>query len=367
MSRLRALLYSLWRLSLRVVAHTALPTTAGWRRPLLFANPAGRALIAARERASRFGLMRPAFEMVRLDEPPVPGLAEDVRQCHAAAMKASTTALSDIWAESARRFAEGLSEEGLRTFRRTAVGDSGYMASGVRDDRRQGLEVVLAYHRFARASDPLLIDTVEETPAGGITAVRYRGKLISYNLMRHAMFAGRIQRYVDLAPALTIVEIGSGYGSLARLMTILSPRSRVVLVDIPSSLALAYYYLRRSCPSISIAAPHQYTSGRDAMASDATVVLLPDGWIDAVPSGSVDLVINTTSFQEMQPEVLRRYFEALQRFSRGYFYCYNRLRTPASYGGVAFADYPFDSNWQPVSQRMSPEGHYEWIGRRIAR
>jgi putative sugar O-methyltransferase len=220
---------------------------------------------------------------------------------------------------------------------------------------------------MAAIADPFLLSCVSENPAGSIECVEYRGQLLSQNLVRHAAFVGRIAQHVNLTSRLTILEIGGGYGGLARLFRQESPRSTVILVDIPSSLALATYFLTESCPGARVATITELppSGPLDSGLTEYDFVLLPGAWLARLPAECIDLVVNTTSFQEMPRQTIARYFAEIHRLCRGHFYCYNRLFTPSQYGGVSFADYPFDDRWRTLSQALSPEGHFEWIGRRM--
>ncbi len=366
MRSVRTLIVACWRSLLHLTCSAYFPTALhGMRRPLCFFNGFGRLLFA-----TAAWVLRPTgrglFEIQPLEAAvPSPALVTRVNRVYALTSTLSKSVLSPVWGRAVSIYEGEPGKESLRTFRRTQVGDSGYMASGlISGNWKKALRLVLTYHRFATVANPLLLASVSEHAAGSIETVRYRGQLISYNLLRHAMFVSRIGRHVDLRQRLVILEIGGGYGGLARLLKQESPESVVVIVDIPPSLALAMYYLSEACPTASIADAGDLPPEGPLHPSDNDFMLLPDTYLNRLPDRSVDLVVNTTSFQEMPIEGIRTYFAEIQRVCRGVFYCCNRLQSPSAYGGARFSDYPFDDHWTPMHQGMNPEGLFEWVGRR---
>jgi len=95
----------------------------------------------------------------------------------------------------------------------------------------------------------------------------------------------------------TIVEIGSGNGRMARLMRIVDPSRKYVLVDLPESLFFAYSFLRSNFPDarLHISAPGEIITSL----KDFDFVFCPVQLVENLQVNDVDLVINTYSFAEM--------------------------------------------------------------------
>ena len=114
---------------------------------------------------------------------------------------------------------------------------------------------------------------------------------LSNSFLTHLYHYLRIQQ---LEPnANVILEIGGGYGALARIFKLGKPDCKYILVDLPESLLYADVFLRGNFPSATIS----YTPSEEC---DFLLVSVPE--IDSLSHVNVDLVINTGSFQAMTEE-----------------------------------------------------------------
>lgn len=157
---------------------------------------------------------------------------------------------------------------------------------------------------------------------GPVTANYHDLFLVSYAL--------HISRFVS-APQV-ILEIGPGFGGLAHKLKILYPSATVLLIDLPETSVCTSYYLHQLHPEasfiltsdISESSSNKTDSAIDFKSAD--FVILPPTLIDLIPSGTVDLAINTRSFMEMPLSVVSTYFTHIQRLVKidGYFFCANR-------------------------------------------
>lgn len=97
-----------------------------------------------------------------------------------------------------------------------------------------------------------------------------------------------------------IVEIGSGFGRLARLFRLSGRCRSYVLVDLPESLLFAYAFLKINFPQ---AAFHVVRSPKDVHPDNTRnfdFIFCPVQRFEDLRIGHVDLLINTWSFGEMQ-------------------------------------------------------------------
>jgi hypothetical protein len=118
-----------------------------------------------------------------------------------------------------------------------------------------------------------------------------------------------------------ILEIGGGYGEIARLWLInsLTPAESYVIVDIPECLFFAEVALRAEFGD-----QVGYFDGHDP---GTKILLVPISHIENV-TRSADLVINTGSMQEMTDEWIDFYVQWLGKYDTRYFYSLNYIAQP---------------------------------------
>lgn len=118
-----------------------------------------------------------------------------------------------------------------------------------------------------------------------------------------------------------ILEIGGGYGALARLWLKYSDINRYVIVDVPETLFFAEVYLRHSFGS-----DVGYYIDQDP---GTKVVLIPVDRHSSY-SKSSDVVINIGSLQEMPNIWVEHYMKYLDTYDARYFYSLNYTTQPVS-------------------------------------
>ena len=130
---------------------------------------------------------------------------------------------------------------------------------------------------------------------------------------------------LKLNEKLVICEIGGGYGRLAEVFLKVMSNCHYVLVDLPESLIISYYYLSK----INEKNVHRYENSRDIPEYNRNIFLnkkvtflLPNQF-SKISKGSVDIFINIDSFQEMTPEIIKNYFKDIQNLKGKYLYLKN--------------------------------------------
>lgn len=116
-------------------------------------------------------------------------------------------------------------------------------------------------------------------------------------LYRLLSIAHLTRRGLQIENARSILEIGGGYGSLARTIMGINPRTRYVLVDLPESLFFAELFLRDSFPAKTIA-----YADESGWPEGADIVLVPVALRRLLTGQPFDLAINTNSLGEMTRE-----------------------------------------------------------------
>ena len=133
-----------------------------------------------------------------------------------------------------------------------------------------------------------------------------------------------------------IVEIGAGNGNLLALLHSKVLGSCVIDVDLPETLSVAFVFLADMFPEARFLLPNEVEG---ANFSDFDFVFLTPGQINKIQNDSVDLFINTDSFQEMTHEQIEEYFYFIQVGGKegGYFFTRNRVEK-FPWGSASFDD-----------------------------
>lgn len=78
----------------------------------------------------------------------------------------------------------------------------------------------------------------------------------STNTLGHLFYAAKIMEKArsEAMKIETIVELGGGYGNLARILKSFNPEATIILIDLPEFLALQYLFLVSTMPSVKIIA-----------------------------------------------------------------------------------------------------------------
>ena len=230
---------------------------------------------------------------------------------------------------------------GVRLWRRLAnfagrvLVASEQMEAAIRRDRA----------RKAFRPGPVVDETLSALPPYAELAVTR--PLAQLALLRYATYVNELVPRVQGAQR--TLEIGSGAGLLSLGLHRLVG-SQSVLVDLPEMLAVAFSVLAHYEGDAAITLPNEVGS----KLPDTPYVLLTPAQVELVPDRSVDLAINTDSFQEMTYQTIGGYFELLRRVLRpgGLVYCVNEtVCTKVPDAPIEFARYPWPDEWETVVDR----------------
>lgn len=151
-----------------------------------------------------------------------------------------------------------------------------------------------------------------------------------------------------------ICEIGGGYGSLAQKIAS-NIRCHYILIDLPEANLLSAYYLTQHFPQARFLLADAVQDGvvsQDEIDSHDFIIIPP--WY-AMGDTKIDLFINTRSMMEMNAEVIRGYFDRIQRTvsDQGFFFNVNRYRKDKVGYPIKLSEYPYDEQWKVVSSAPS--------------
>lgn len=158
--------------------------------------------------------------------------------------------------------------------------------------------------------------------------------------IRHYQYLKKLQT-VGVPKHSTFLEVGAGAGNFAVLCFHLFAPRRYYIVDLPEMLAYAAFELLSRAPSVRVLYPEDFSA--TALRSPETAVfLLTPAQIAEVPAESADVLLNFTSFSEMERREVERYFCEFYRIGKrnALFYNVNRIKVmPAQQG--SYVNNPF--------------------------
>jgi len=117
----------------------------------------------------------------------------------------------------------------------------------------------------------------------------------------------------DVNEIKVIVEVGSGFGRLARLMHLLDRSRCYVLVDLPESLVFAYAFLRTSFPESRIKVLANADDIVPGMTQHFDFIFCPIHQLVHLKLDRVDLFVNTYSFAEMTQGCVNHILDCVER------------------------------------------------------
>jgi hypothetical protein len=135
-------------------------------------------------------------------------------------------------------------------------------------------------------------------------------RLLSSDFLNRLAWVARLQGALEFPQQpFSILEIGGGFGALARVFKLTHSHARLVLVDIPESLFFQHAFLKASFPD----ARHQYVSGPEEAITDADFVYVPNCFASTLKGADFFLAVNTNSFGEMPQQASSRWLDLVQR------------------------------------------------------
>jgi putative sugar O-methyltransferase len=177
---------------------------------------------------------------------------------------------------------------------------------------------------------------VEEASFGEPIPIYHQGRLISQDLALCALEIHRAVRYVRLNDIKTVLEIGGGYGRWAYVFKKLLPEVEYHIVDIPPTLAISELYLTT------------------LFGNDANLHFHLPGGLAQLPNRHFDLVVNVSSFDEMNATQAEAYLSAFGEKGRGIAYLKGHKYRRASTGRRGIFELAHPREWQELYRGGDP-------------
>ena len=186
----------------------------------------------------------------------------------------------------------------------------------------------------------------------------YNNLPITESFVRHASIINLLRKYLPILNLNSIIEIGSGFGGIAEIITSSSTTlSSYSCIDFPQRLTLAAFYLSQSLnPAWKI-----NISKNDFFQHSKCINLIPLYMINNLAIDvHVDCVLNTHSFQEMSIPQVENYTDLIARLAPTYVVSLNRTKhindyeiSPSSILSQRLQDLYSEENYQVNSFVLS--------------
>jgi putative sugar O-methyltransferase len=208
------------------------------------------------------------------------------------------------------------------------------------------------------AFDPLIEESLYSNPAN---AVIRDGRRLAPDFLRTLILALEIEEYCALPAGHTsVLELGAGYGGLARTFKLRHPEASYVIVDIPEALYFSATFIGLNFPRARIL----HVTDAAELATDLTTydfVFVPTLLADALAGRSFTVFCNTASLGEMRNSVIRYWMDFVEtRVNVRYFFGLNRFlntidpRRHASRLGENVCSVSFDRHWKILWWEVEP-------------
>ncbi len=206
--------------------------------------------------------------------------------------------------------------------------------------RKRWLYVVMVrvLWEYAQRHDPAGVTKLAEPELGDPPPVSWGGRLISQDLANSALEVAAIQRALGDRRPRSILEVGAGYGRLAYALMSIYPEARYTVVDIDPAIDLSRWYLTSLFPP-------------------ARLRFLAPSQANEIETGTVDLALSVSSFQEMTPAQVEGYLGLFNRVAAGggvYLKQWANWHNPVDDVDARFDDYPIPPGWRELYREQAP-------------
>ena len=192
-------------------------------------------------------------------------------------------------------------------------------------------------------------------------SINFLGYWFDYGIIHHLKWYEEIEKYIK--DNFFILEIGGGFGSLARII-INDKKCKYFLIDLPEANLMSNYYLKNYFPEKKI---FNYSDYKDKLLEDVIqnydIFILPPEILDK-QNIKFDFIINSRSFMEMNKKIVKKYFNLIQsKVNRdGYFLNINRYLKSTVGEDIKFEEYPYDNLWNvEISKKSFLQDHIHFL------
>jgi hypothetical protein len=203
---------------------------------------------------------------------------------------------------------------------------------------------------------------IQESPISNPgNAVLRDGRLLAPDFLRTVVLCLEVKKHCRLPSGkFNVLELGAGYGGLARSLKLFFPTISYVIIDIPETLFFSSLFLRLNFPQAKVCFVTNFKDLRHPL-EEYDFVFVPTKFADVLLGNRFDLFCNTASLGEMKNTVIRYWMDFIQnKVEPHYFFGLNRfLNTidPDKHGWRLEENECsalFDSRWKILKWELEP-------------
>ena len=136
-----------------------------------------------------------------------------------------------------------------------------------------------------------------------------KNKVIMPDTPRHFYFANKIKDYVKKGNNFKILEIGGGYGGLAKILFSYNKKITYFSVDLLEGCLIQYYFLKKSGLKVNLV-----KEIKDIKLNQINLITFDKELKILKKIGKCDFVFNSRSFSEMNNAIVNRYTNVINSF-----------------------------------------------------
>ncbi len=184
------------------------------------------------------------------------------------------------------------------------------------------------------------LDDLDEARVGNPWGYDVDGRLVVEPAFEYHTLALRIRDLVADVARPVILEIGGGFGGLARQILRLVPGVRYVGLDLPENVIIQSWYLTRSLSDRRIGFDEIDKANQQDL-TEVDALILPNWALADLRLSRLDVVVNVHSFGEMDCSTLEAYFAEIIRLRPEWIF-HDNLGSPRRdhIYGITATEYP---------------------------
>jgi hypothetical protein len=161
----------------------------------------------------------------------------------------------------------------------------------------------------------------------------------------------------------SVLVIGDGFASMTNLLWSTNSANTIILINLTKTLLVDLLHIKKNISSnhftnnVFLISENEKFNNIESLISNTEkkIILIEAKNHSILDYLKFNLVINIVSMQEMNNEVIKEYFDHIQKKENVYFYCCNRKEKSLPDGTVTrINEYPWQSNDKIIIDELCP-------------